>query len=139
MVDYEEQVFITGDKANMQCSICHVPTKKREYVTKLWEFQTHKSTWEQIEYQRNNPAVQRDRVADEWLHLQECFAWNHSYVNINTILLSDILHQLYKVNVTNLVSWIIKTIAKVSRPQLLTKKREHNGQLRLLGQTSKIS
>ena len=57
MVDYEEQVLITGVKANMQCSICHVPPKERERVTKKWEFQTHKPTWEQIERQRNNPAV----------------------------------------------------------------------------------
>ena len=38
MVDYEEQVLITGVKANMQCSICHVPLKERERVTKKWEF-----------------------------------------------------------------------------------------------------
>ena len=65
MVDYKEQVLITGIKANMQCSICHVPPKERECVTKSWEFRTHESTWEQIERQRNNPAVQRDRAADE--------------------------------------------------------------------------
>ena len=30
MVDYKEQVFITGIKANMPCSICHIlPKKKR--------------------------------------------------------------------------------------------------------------
>ena len=29
MEDYKEQVFITGIKANIQCSICHVPQKKR--------------------------------------------------------------------------------------------------------------
>ena len=34
MVDYEEQVLITGVKANIQCSICHVPPKERECVTK---------------------------------------------------------------------------------------------------------
>ena len=39
---------------------------------------------------------------------------------------------------TNLVSWITKTIVKVSRPRLLAKKRGHDGQLRL-GQTSKVS
>ena len=65
MVDYEEQVLITGVKANMQCSIYHVPTKERERVTKNWDFGTHKSTWKQIERQRNNPAVQRARAADE--------------------------------------------------------------------------
>ena len=35
MVDYKEQVFITGIKANMQYSICHVPPKERELVTRL--------------------------------------------------------------------------------------------------------
>ena len=44
MVDYKEQVFITGVKANMQCSICHILPKKIERVTKKWEFRTHKST-----------------------------------------------------------------------------------------------
>ena len=44
MVDYEEQVLITGVEANMECSLCHVSLKKRECVTKLWEFQTHEST-----------------------------------------------------------------------------------------------
>ena len=34
IVDYKEQVLITGIKANMQCSICHVIPKKRECVTK---------------------------------------------------------------------------------------------------------
>ena len=30
MVDYKEQVFITGTKVNMKCSICHIlPRKKR--------------------------------------------------------------------------------------------------------------
>ena len=116
MVDYEEQVLITGAKTNMQCFICHVPPKKREYVTKKWEFQTHELTWEQIERQCNNPAVQRAKAADKWLHPRESFAWDHSYVNIHAIFLSNILHQLYKGVMTNLVSWITKTIVEVSRP-----------------------
>ena len=33
MVDYKEQVFITGIKTNIQCSICHVYLKKKELVT----------------------------------------------------------------------------------------------------------
>ena len=74
MVDYKEQVLITGVKANMQCSICHVLPKERERVTKKWEFRTHELTWEQIERQRNNPAVQWARAADEWLHPRESFA-----------------------------------------------------------------
>ena len=44
MVDYEEQVSIIGINTNMQCSICHVPPKKKELVTQLCESQTHQST-----------------------------------------------------------------------------------------------
>ncbi len=117
MVDYEEQVFITGIKANMQCSICHVPPKERELVTRMWEPQTHQSTWNQLKRQRDDPAIQRNKAADDWLHQQECFAWDHKHVNIHAILLSDILHQLYKSVVTNLVSWITKTIMDVSIPK----------------------
>ena len=138
MVDYKEQVLITGVKANMQCSICYVPPKKIEHVTKNWKFQTRELIWEQIERERNNSAVQRARTADKCLHPRESFAWDHSYVNINAILLSDILHQLYKSVVTNLVSWITKTIIKVSKPRLLAKKQGHDGQLRLR-QTNKVS
>lgn len=35
MVDYEEQVFITVIKANIQYPICHFPQRKKEIVTKL--------------------------------------------------------------------------------------------------------
>ena len=138
MVDYKQQVLITKVKAKMQCSICHVLSKERECVTKKWEFWTHESTWKQIECQYNNPAVQRARAADKWLLPQKSFAWDYNYVNIYIILLSDILHQLYKDVVTNLVSWITKTIVKVSRPRLLAKKREHDRQLSL-EETSKGS
>ena len=46
MVDYEEQVLITGVEANMQCSIIYVSLKERKRVTKKWDFQIHESTWE---------------------------------------------------------------------------------------------
>ena len=35
IVDYEKQVFITSIKANIECSICHIPPKERELVTRL--------------------------------------------------------------------------------------------------------
>ncbi len=86
----------------------------------------------------NNSALQRDKVADGWLHPRESFAWDHKYVNIYAILLSDILHQLYKGVVTNLVFSITKTIIEVSIPRRLTKKQGDEGQLKL-GQTSKVT
>ncbi len=68
IVDYEEQVLITGIKANIQCSIYHFPPKERELVTRSWEPWTYQSTWTQIAQQYNNPAIQRGRAADGWLH-----------------------------------------------------------------------
>lgn len=65
-------------------------------------------------------------------------SWDHKCVNIHAILLSDILLQLYKGVVTNLVSWMTKTIVKVGKPRRLAKKRGQDGQLRL-GQTSKVT
>ena len=44
IVDYEEQVVITGIKINMQCSIYHILSKERELVTRLWDLRTHQST-----------------------------------------------------------------------------------------------
>ncbi len=64
MVDYKEQVLITGIKANMQCPIYHVLPKEWEIVTKSWDLRTYESTWEQLERQMNNPALQRDKAAD---------------------------------------------------------------------------
>ena len=45
MMDYKEQVLITGIKTNMQYSICYIPPKERELVTRFWELRTHQSTW----------------------------------------------------------------------------------------------
>ena len=35
MIDYKELVFIKGIKANIECSICHILSKKRELITRL--------------------------------------------------------------------------------------------------------
>ena len=35
IVDYTEQVLITGIKTNMQCLICHIPPKEKKLVTQL--------------------------------------------------------------------------------------------------------
>ena len=49
MVNYEEQIFITGIKTNMQCLIFYVVPKEKKLVTRSWEPQTHHSTWNQLE------------------------------------------------------------------------------------------
>ena len=46
IIDSEEQILITGVKANKSYFICYVLLKKRDYVTKNLEFQTHELTCE---------------------------------------------------------------------------------------------
>ncbi len=127
MVDYKEQVFITRIKANVQYSICHVPPQERENLTKTWTSRTDKSTWLQLEEQSNDPINQWDKVSKDWLYPRECFIWDHCYVNIHAILLSDILHQLYKEIVTNLVGWLTKSIKDNYNRKQIAKKGNITG------------
>ena len=138
IVDYKEQVFITGIKANVQYSVCHVFSQEQENLTKTWPPQIHESTWSQLEKQENDSLKQRDRVFGDWLHPRDCFAWHHRHINIHVILLSDILHQLYKGIVTNLVEWLTKSIKEKQKPTQMAKKRGHTGELKL-GQTSNLT
>lgn len=48
----------------MQYLIYFSPLKKRKIVTKLWDLKTHKSTWELLECQVNNLAIQWDKTVD---------------------------------------------------------------------------
>ena len=68
MVNYKEEVLITGIKANMQCLIFYVLPKKREIVTKSWDLHTHELIWEHFECQVNNPTLQRNKTTNSWLH-----------------------------------------------------------------------
>ncbi len=111
----------------MQCSVCHVPPQERETLTKTWPPRTHKSTWSQLEQQSNDPIKHRDKVSGDWLHLQECFTWDHCHVNIHAILLSDILHQLYKAIVINLVGWLTKSIKENYNQKQIAKKEDIPG------------
>ncbi len=70
-------------------------------------------------------------MSGDWLHLREYFTWDHCHINIHSILLSDILHQLYKEIVTNLVSWLTKSIKNNYNRKQIAKKRGHTGELKL--------
>ena len=48
MIDYEEQVLITGIKKAQHYSICTVPPYERENLTKQWDDRTHKFTQQQL-------------------------------------------------------------------------------------------
>ena len=103
MVDYEEQVLITGIKSNNHCSICQVPPNKREHLCKSWDMRTHESTRAQLRQQQRRPKSAGPGEMD--VHPVENFAWKHPHVNIHATMMMDILHQLLKGMVMRLVDW----------------------------------
>ena len=60
MIDYEEQVLITGIKKAQHCSICTVPPHKRENLTKQWGDRIHKLTQQQISRQQQIGLAKTD-------------------------------------------------------------------------------
>lgn len=50
-IDYKEQRVIIDIKSVMQCSRCHVPSKKCKNFCKVWPKQTHESTHAQFAQQ----------------------------------------------------------------------------------------
>lgn len=103
MVDYEEQVLITGIKSNQHCSICLVPPDRRGDLSGRWNLRTHQSTQSQIvSQQRQNTSAGPDAMA---VHPVANFAWKHSLVNIHSAMMVDILHQLLKGIVKRLLDW----------------------------------
>ncbi len=112
MVDYEEQTMITGIKCNQQCVICTVPPAQRQNLTtRVWEPRTHEGTIAQLEFQQENEIHPSD---DNWVHPVKNFAWNHYLVNIHQCMMVDILHQLLKGAVMDVVRWMKSLLIDMS-------------------------
>lgn len=124
MTDYEEQVLITGVKSGRHCTICQVPSNKREDLLSTWPKRTHSSTKAQIKEQRSKRVQRTDEA---WIHDVHNFAWSHHLVNIHDIMSVDILHQLLKGIVMRLIEWIQELV-----PQILPRSRKRKqGDLRI--------
>ena len=100
---YEERVIITGVKRNQHCTICWIPPKERQNLTRQWPFRTHEWTQGQIELQRQRHVP---RKSADWVHDIECFAWSHHLINIHETMMIDVLHQPFKGMIMHLLSWI---------------------------------
>ena len=93
--------MITGIKCNQQCVICTVPPAERQNLTaRVWEPRTHGATIAQLELQQKNKIHSTD---DNWVHSVKNFAWNHYLINIHQSMMVDILHQLLKGAVMDVV------------------------------------
>ena len=107
MADYPEQVLATGVKYGKHYPICQVPPDQRENMRQKWEFRTHQYTQQQIRRQNKDTKMKRGEMA---VHEFENFAWDHAFVNIHSILMVDILHQLLKRIVMRLIEWCTELI-----------------------------
>ena len=119
ITDYEEQVLITGIKMNQQCSICHVPPNERENLSREWPMRTHEDTQERIQRQRMKNTPTND---PSYVHPRENFAWMHYGANIHAMMMVDILHQLHKGIMMNLILWVVALLTG-----LYPKKRKRRG------------
>lgn len=54
--------------------------------------------------------------------MQYYFAWDYYHINIYTILLLDILYQLYKEIIITLQGQLTKSIKKKNKPKQMVKK-----------------
>ena len=103
LADYEEQVLITGIKSGRQCPNCVIPPDERENLCSKWPTRTHKDMQTQIAKQKRQKISPRD---DSWVHDIDNFAWHHSYINIYDSMSIDLLHQLHKGVIKNLIDWV---------------------------------
>ena len=112
MTDYEEQTVITEIKCNQQCVICTVSSAQRQNLTaRVWEPWTHGGIITQLKFQQKNEIHSRN---DNWLHLVKNFAWNHYLINIHQCMMIDILHQLLKEAVMNVMQWMKSLLIDMS-------------------------
>ena len=123
MVDYEEQVLITGIKKAQHCSICTVPPHERENLMKQWDDRTHELTQQQISHQQQTGLSKTD---DDWVHDVENFAWKHPYLNIHSAIMVNPLYQLLKGIAMHLISWL-RTLASNLLPAV--RKRKQQGRM----------
>ena len=104
IIDYKKQVFITDIKMNQQCFICHVPFNKQENLSWKWLMRTHENTQKKIQRQRMKNTFINDL---SYVHSKKNFAWMHYKTNIHVMMMMNILHQLHKKIMMNLILWIV--------------------------------
>ncbi len=112
--DYEEQVLITEVKVNQHCTLCTVPSNRRQKLCKHWSKRTHEYTQRLIRIQQTQATTTEQKSVndnddisnDMRVHVADNFAWRHHFVNIHNLMALDPLHQLYKGWIMQLMKYI---------------------------------
>ncbi|KAI9640247.1 hypothetical protein NHQ30_011297 [Ciborinia camelliae] len=135
--DYEEQALITGIKYLQQCVNCQCPPNERQHILRHHPLRTHKQMKAQIikqaedldglqgarggrsqlDSQRGERSQPRPKTKQElksspdWVHMQGNFAWSLPRCNIYECMTVDVLHQVYKGLLTDLLGWVEELLA----------------------------
>jgi hypothetical protein len=125
IADYEEQVMIANCKMNIQCARCQVPSSERQNLTKEWPIRTHEQMQNQI-YKQRTSKRKISKAHDEWVHEYDNFGWRHAHVNIYDCIGSDMLHQLYKGLVKDLIKHLTMLVSNSIHSAVATKAKPKN-------------
>jgi hypothetical protein len=85
-----------------------------QVTRKAWEPRTHAGTIAQLGHQKKFSIESSD---DNWIHPIRNFAWNHYLINIHQSMMVDILHQLLKGAVMDVVRWMKDLLRDMSSSQ----------------------
>ena len=120
IIDYEKQIFIIDIKMNQQCFICHVSFNERKNLSQKWSMRTHENTQKRIQRQRIKNTFIND---SSYVHSKENFAWMHYEANIHVMMMMNILHQLHKKIMMNLILWIMTLLINLYSKKKKRRKR----------------
>ena len=84
--------------------ICHVFFNERKNLLWKWLMQTHEDTQKKIQRQQIKKTFINDFA---YVYSKKNFAWKHYRANIHVMMIINILHQLHKKIIMNLILWIV--------------------------------
>jgi hypothetical protein len=113
IVNYEEQILITGIKSGQYCSICQVPPKERKNLTGQWDKRTYEDTQVMLYHKCKSHSIKMSK--DNWIHDVLNFAWGHTHTNIHDAMMIDILYQLLQGLFKHLIDWVKVIVYKLPR------------------------
>lgn len=82
-----------------------VKADERERLLQVQLKRTHNKTMAQLQKQRELGS-QIQKTDPDWIHLIENWAWQYNLMDIHNAMMVDVLHQLLKGLVNNMVSWL---------------------------------
>ncbi|EAS34664.3 uncharacterized protein CIMG_12916 [Coccidioides immitis RS] len=125
-----EHLYKTGfmvKYTDEHCIICTVPPNAQENLMEFWPMRTHEYTLAMLQNQQDAIVTRRldeisTRIKEMLIHAVLNFVWHYSLVNVHSIIMIDIFHQLLKELVNHLINWLKTLIKNVFKAMCQEKK-----------------